>query len=187
MSHKKHLIVLSSPSGGGKTTLAKHLMKIRPELKFSISATTRKKRANEIEGKDYYFLSKDEFAEKIKNNELVEYEEIFGNYYGTMRSEVERNLHHNNILIFDVDVKGALNLKELYPEESLIIFVSPPDIETLRKRLTNRKTESNEEITIRLKRAEMEMKLSEDFDEIIINDKLENAFKDIEKIAEKYL
>jgi guanylate kinase len=184
---KKSLIVLSSPSGGGKTTLAKYLIELYPQIKFSTSATTRTKRNGEINGKDYYFLSKDEFQKKIDNNELIEYEEIFGNFYGTLRSATEEAVKNDEILIFDIDVLGALSLKKAFPNNSLLIFISPPSLDILEKRLRNRKTETEEQIKTRLSRAEMEMSHKDKFDHIIINQDLETSKKKIEEIAKQYI
>lgn len=184
---KKSLIVLSSPSGGGKTTLAKHLIALYPEIKFSTSATTRKKREGEINGKDYFFLSKDEFNEKIDRDELIEYEEIFGNYYGTLRNVTENAINQDELLIFDIDVLGALSIKEAFPNDSLLIFISPPSFEILEERLRNRKTETEDQIKIRLSRAEMEMSHKDEFDHILINQDLETSKKKIEEIAKQYL
>jgi guanylate kinase len=185
--NKRSLIVLSSPSGGGKTTLAKHLMKLYPKIKFSTSATTRAKREGEIDGKDYYFLSKSEFEAKIQNDELIEYEEIFGNYYGTLKSVTEKAINNDELLIFDIDVLGALSIKKAFPDNSLLIFISPPSFEILEERLRNRKTESDEQIRIRLSRAEMEMSHKDKFNHIIVNNDLETSKTKIEEIAKKYL
>jgi guanylate kinase len=181
----KIFIVLSSPSGGGKTTVAHHLMSIYPNAKFSISATTRPPRHNEINGKDYYFLSKEEFLNKINNNELVEYEEIFGNYYGTLKSELDKARTNNNILIFDVDVKGALSIKKLYPDESLLIFIAPPSLEILEQRLRNRNTETDEQIKTRISRAKMELDQVDKFDYVIVNNQLEKTLDTVTEIAKK--
>lgn len=183
----KQIIVISSPSGGGKTTIARHLMKIRPDLEFSISATTRNMRHNEHFAKDYFFLTRREFEEKIENEEFIEYEEIYGNYYGTLKSEVNKKINKGRKLLFDVDVKGALSLKKLYPNISLLIFIMPPDIETLKKRLSKRKTESEDQLNLRIERAIMELGYKDNFDEIIINDDLKKAFSEIERISERYL
>lgn len=182
----KNLIVISSPSGGGKSTLAKHMMQLYPELEFSVSATTRPIRKGEIEGKDYFFLTREEFKEKIQEGDFVEYEEFFGNMYGTLKSEIEKAVKHNKRIIFDVDVKGAMSLKKAFPAESLLIFIAPPSIDALRQRLTKRSTESTEDIEKRVHRSEMEMSYQSKFDYVIINDKLEIAKSEIEAIAGKY-
>lgn len=185
--NKKRLLVLSSPSGGGKSTVARHLMKTFPNLQFSISATTRNKRPKETYGIEYYFLKKDDFLQKLKNNEFIEHEEIFGNYYGTLKTEVDRWLEADENLIFDVDVKGALNIKKHYPDISLLIFISPPDIETLEKRLRKRSTESDEEINTRLARAKMEIEMQDKFDYVIFNIELKDTLKQAEDICRKNL
>ncbi len=179
MDKKKQLIVLSAPSGAGKTTLARYLLNVFPEFKFSVSATTRNPRPNEINGKDYYFFSEDKFLQLIEKNELIEYEQIYGNYYGTLKSEVERRLKNGEIVLFDIDVKGALSIKKLYPQESLLIFISPPSFEILKQRLISRGTESEEELAKRLQRIELEMSMKDKFDFIIINDDLEKAKKEL--------
>lgn len=187
MSEYKNLIVISSPSGGGKSTIAKYLMKLYPKLEFSVSATTRKMREGEIDGKDYFFLTKDEFLEKINNNELVEYEEIFGNLYGTLKSEVSKSVDENKTVLFDVDVKGAVSLRNHFPNDTLLIYIAPPNFEILEDRLRKRRTETEEEIQNRLNRAEEESKYQDKFDFTIVNDVLENAYQKIDDIAEKYL
>ena len=185
MLRRKHLIVLSSPSGGGKSTVSRYLLDKFDNLKFSVSATTRKMRPNEIEGVDYYFFSKAKFEEKIDNDELVEYEQIFGNYYGTLRSEIDTALLENKCLLFDIDVKGALSIKKAYPHDSVLIFLSPPSIEELEKRLRHRGTETNKEISNRLKRAELEMSFREEFDFDIINISLNDTLNSVHKIVER--
>jgi len=182
---KKKLIVLSSPSGGGKTTIARELMKKYPSIKFSISATTRYPRKNEISGKDYYFITKDEFKKKIDNNEFVEYEEIFGNYYGTLKTEIERELNLNNLLIFDIDIKGAYSIKRIFPDETLLIFLVPPDLEVLEDRLRGRSTETEDQISNRLLRAKMEIDAAQNFDYIVVNDILSDTFTKVDEIVNK--
>lgn len=184
MKFKKRLIVLSSPSGGGKSTLAKHLFNVYPELTFSVSCTTRAKRKGEHEGKDYYFLSVDQFLDKVANKEFAEYEEIFGNYYGTLKSEIIDKLNQGKSIIFDVDVKGAVSLKKAFPEESLLIFIYPPSLEVLKERLHSRKTEEELEVEKRVSRFPFEMSYIESFDFKILNDDLiiaKNALEDILK------
>jgi guanylate kinase len=182
---KKSLLALSSPSGGGKTTIARYLMTKHKDMRFSISATTRSKRPREEHGRDYYFISKYEFENKIKNNKLVEYEEIYGNYYGTLKSEVDRAIEAGEKLIFDIDVKGALSLRAAYPEESLLIFISPPSVEELERRLRGRSTESDEDISRRVSRAKMEMEYAEKFDYVVVNKVLKEAKEEIEYIVIK--
>ncbi|MFH1051785.1 MAG: guanylate kinase [bacterium] len=184
---KKNLLVISSPSGGGKSTVARYLLGKYSNLKFSVSATTRPKRPNEIEAKDYYFLSKDVFIKKIESGELVEYEKIFGNYYGTLKSEINNAKKLGLCLLFDIDVKGALSIQKIYPNDALLIFLSPPDMKTLEKRLRKRSTETSEQINIRLSRTNMEMDLREQFDYDIINNNLEDTLKSVEKIVLKYI
>ncbi|MCI0450711.1 MAG: guanylate kinase [Chlorobi bacterium] len=182
------LFVISAPSGAGKTTIIKELFKLLPELEFSVSATTRKKRDGETDGKDYYFISQDDFKKKIDGDEFVEYEEVFGNYYGTLKSEVEPCLGKNRHLIFDVDVKGALSLKKLYPE-AVTVFIDVT-LDELVERLKTRGTESNEEIEKRISRIKEELEQKKLFDYIVPNPSkpngLQNAVKEVEKIINKY-
>jgi guanylate kinase len=182
----KNLIVISSPSGGGKSTLTKHLMSLYPELEFSVSATTRPIREGEENGKDYFFLTPDEFEAKIKSNEFAEWEEFFGNKYGTLKSEIEKAVSQDKRIIFDVDVKGAMSLKKAFPEESLLIFIAPPNKEALRERLQLRSTESDEDIEKRVERSEMEMSFAVNFDHVVINDDLQEAKEEIGLIAKNY-
>jgi len=182
---KKHLIVLSAPSGAGKTTIAHYLLARFPEkLRFSVSATTREMRQGEVNGEDYHFISREEFLQRIEAGALIEYEEIFGNFYGTLHSEVDEAIANGEFLIFDVDVKGALSLRRAYPEDSMLLFIAPPDMDVLEKRLRSRQTESNEQIEIRLKRAHMEMLEKDNFDEIIVNSDLNQSCSEAEKIVQ---
>jgi guanylate kinase len=183
----KKLFVLSSPSGGGKSTLAKYLMKNHPNVQFSISCTTRQMRTGEVEGKDYYFLTKDQFLEKLKNNEFAETEEIFGNFYGTLKSEIEQKIQGNSYILFDVDVKGALSLKKAFPDNSLLIFIAPPSETELERRLRNRGTETDEQIKNRLARAAEELELIDAFDYVIVNDDLQQACMEIDIIGARYI
>lgn len=186
--HKsKKLLVLSSPSGGGKTTLANHLMKTFSNLKFSVSCTTRDKRPNEIEGIHYYFISKENFEEKVKNNEFAEYEEIFNNYYGTLKSEIQNHIDNDNCVLFDVDVKGAISLQNSYKDSAYLIFITPPSINELKNRLISRGTESEEQIEKRMQRTEQELQYQKNFDYVLINDKLDVAIEEIEKVVKKVL
>ena len=172
------LIVFSAPSGAGKTTLVKYILKSFSEIQFSISATSRKARGEERDGKDYYFLSDQEFKARIKNDEFIEYEEVYGgNYYGTLKSEVDRIWKDKKIAIFDIDVVGGANIKGMFPDETLSIFVMPPSIEILRERLIERGDVSKEEIDVRIKKAESELDYASKFDNIIINNDLEESKK----------
>ena len=172
------LIVFSAPSGAGKTTLVKYILKSFSEIQFSISATSRKARGEERDGKDYYFLSNQEFKARIKNDEFIEYEEVYGgNYYGTLKSEVDRIWKDKKIAIFDIDVVGGANIKGMFPDETLSIFVMPPSIDILKRRLIERGDVSKEEIDVRIKKAESELDYASKFDNIIINNDLEESKK----------
>lgn len=177
MDTKGKLIVFSAPSGSGKTTIVHHLLTF-PELKldFSISATSRPSRGKEIDGKDYYFISADQFKNHIENNDFVEWEEVYhDNFYGTLKSEIKRIWSNGKNVIFDIDVKGGLNIKRQYPEQTLAIFVQPPSIEEMEIRLRNRQTDTEEKILERVAKAAKEIKFSKDFDVILLNDDLEIA------------
>ena len=188
MSSKK-LIVFSAPSGAGKTTLVKYLLSEFSKIEFSISATSRKPRGKEKSGKDYYFLSDLEFKEKINAQKFIEYEEVYGGFfYGTLKSELNRIWDDNKIVIFDIDVVGGVNIKEMFPQETLSVFVMPPSLEILKKRLIDRGDISNDEIETRIKKAENELDFASKFDNIIINsdlkDSKEIAFSIIKKFIE---
>ena len=177
----KTLIVLSAPSGAGKTTITKRILERHPsEVMFSISATTRAQRPGERDGVDYYFVSREKFEELIQTGALIEYEEIFGNYYGTPASEIERARQMGKSLIFDIDVKGGISIRKKYLAESSLIFIAPPDMMVLERRLRDRQTEPNETILRRLERAGMEMAMSDQYDRIVVNDDLERAVSDVE-------
>lgn len=184
MKFKKNIIVLSSPSGGGKSTIARYIMENFKDIHFSISATTRLPRPGEIDGVHYNFMSIEEFDQKIKNDELIEYEMIFDNYYGTLKSSTINELEKDRILLFDVDVKGALSIKKHFPENSLLIFISPPSLEVLEQRLKGRNTETEEQLKIRMDRTKIEMKFSAEFDFVVINDILEDTLIEIKQIIE---
>jgi guanylate kinase len=179
----KQLIVLSAPSGAGKTTVAKHLLATFPKLRFSVSATTRTMRPGEQHSRDYFFLSREEFAERLRHEDLIEYEEIFGNYYGTLRSVVEQAMARGEFLVFDVDVKGALSLRNAFPNDTLLLFIAPPNLEVLADRLRNRHTETDEQVALRLSRAEMEMSLRDQFDDVIVNDDLQRTLQRAEVLV----
>ena len=182
------LIILSAPSGAGKSTLVKHLLEKELNLEFSISATSRAPRVNEQHGEAYYFISADEFREKIVGGEFLEFEEVYdGIFYGTLRSEVERITSEGKNIIFDVDVVGGLNIKEQYGDRALAVFIAPPSIEILEKRLKGRATDSAEKIAERINKAEYEMTFAPQFDTIIVNDKLETAQTEMEEAIREFL
>lgn len=187
MSQAK-LIIFSAPSGAGKSTIVNHLLKTGLGIEFSISATSRKPRGQEQDGVEYYFLSPDEFRKKISNNEFVEYEEVYTDcYYGTLRSEIERIGSIGKHIVFDVDVLGGLNIKKNYGERALLIFIAPPSIEALRQRLTGRGTDTQEMIDLRIAKAEYELSFAPRFDVTIVNDDLEIAKAEAEKILRGFL
>jgi guanylate kinase len=187
MSQK--LIIFSAPSGAGKTTIVKHLLGVYPKnLSFSISATTRLPRSYEKSNKDYYFISAEDFRKKIAEKEFIEYEQVYdGLYYGTLRSEVERLWSQGKVVVFDVDVKGGVALKQEFGERALAVFVQPPSIKELRKRLLSRQTETDETLKERVGKAEIEMEFAPFFDEVIINDSLSEALDFSEKIVEEFI
>ena len=182
------LLIFSAPSGSGKTTIVKRLLEKDLCLEFSISATSRPKRDNETNTKDYYFLSADDFKEKIKNDEFVEWEEVYENrFYGTLKTELKRIWNQGKHVIFDVDVVGGLNIKKKYPKKALSVFVMPPSLEELANRLKLRSTDSSEDIKVRLNKAKKELSYSDKFDIIIINDELEKAIIESEKKVKEFI
>jgi len=182
------LIIFSAPSGAGKSTIINHLLKKIPNLEFSISATSRKPRGNEKDGVDYYYLSPEEFRKRIENQEFIEYEEVYSDlYYGTLFSEIDRISARGNNIIFDVDVKGGLNIKKWFGERALSVFIAPPSVEELHKRLTGRGTESPEMVKLRMSRAEYELSFADEFDVKIINNSLEKAVDETENLIKLFL
>lgn len=179
--NKGCIIVVSAPSGAGKTTIVKNILKTFPEIVFSISATTRKKRSSETNGVEYFFISEDEFLRKISDDEFIEWEKFYDYYYGSLKSFVEENVENGNCVLFEVDVKGALNIKRIY-SEAVLIYIMPPSLEELKKRLENRMTETEEDLKKRIARAEMELSLKDEFDHVIINDELEKAISEVKEI-----
>jgi guanylate kinase len=177
------LIVVSAPSGGGKTTIVKAILAKYPSMLFSVSATTRPKRDVEIEGKDYFFLPRAEFERRIAAGELVEWEEIYGNLYGTLKAEVDKALTSGKTMLFDIDVKGGLSIKRMYPHDSVIIFIKPPSIEILRERLRNRKTEDDATFKRRMDRVAMELGMASQFDYQVVNDNLEQVIAEVDKLV----
>ncbi|WP_321368542.1 guanylate kinase [uncultured Draconibacterium sp.] len=185
---KGKLIIFSAPSGAGKTTIVKHLLQQGFDLEFSISATSREPRHTETHGKDYYFLSGEEFLAKVENDEFLEWEEVYkGTSYGTLKSEVERIREQGKNVVFDVDVVGGLNIKKYYGDEALAVFVQPPSVEELRKRLVGRSTDSEEKIAMRVAKAEHELSFAPHFDVVIVNDNLDDAFVEAETIITEFL
>ena len=185
---KNKLIIVTAPSGAGKTTIVHHLIKTFPELAFSISATNRPKRENENDGVDYYFISTETFKNKIANNEFLEYQEVYSErYYGTLKKELERLWQADKCIIFDVEVKGALNIQKAFPNSSLSIFVMPPSKEILLERLRNRKTETTDTLNQRMERATEELTYAPRFNETIVNDNLQEALAKAENFVRKFL
>ena len=182
------LIIFSAPSGAGKTSIVKGVLQETPGLAFSVSACSRPKRQNEQDGVDYYFLTPDDFRKKINEDAFLEWEEVYpGSYYGTLRSEVERIWKSGKHVVFDVDVAGGLNIKKQYPEQALALFIQPPSLEELEKRLINRGTETSESLQKRIGKAAYELTFSKDFDKIIINDDLSRAINETIQIVNKFI
>ena len=181
-------IIFSAPSGSGKTTIVRHLLENNPDLGFSISASTRDRRGRtEEHGKDYYFLTPEEFKRKIDTNDFIEWEEVYeGNFYGTLKSEIERIWNSGKNVIFDVDVKGGLNLKKYFGEKALAVFVKVPTIEMLKARLNDRGTESNESLSRRLFKANFEMSFQDKFDVVLINENLEKSLKEVQRLYDGF-
>lgn len=181
-------IIFSAPSGSGKTTIVKHLLKTNSDLGFSISASTRDKRGRtEKDGQDYYFLSPVEFKKKIDGNDFVEWEEVYeGNFYGTLKSEVERIWKDGKNVIFDVDVKGGLNLKKYFGNNGLAIFVKVPSVEVLQERLHDRGTETSESLSRRLFKAQFEMSFQDKFDEVLVNENLEKSLATAQRLYDNF-
>ena len=182
-------LIFSAPSGSGKTTIVKHLLQNHPELSFSISACTRDRRGrNEDNGKDYHFMTPEEFKQRIDNNEFIEWEEVYpGNFYGTLKSEIDRIWAQGKHVIFDVDVKGGLSLKEYFKDKSLAIFVKVSSLKVLKERLNDRGTESETSLSQRLFKARFEMGFEEKFDVTLINEKLEDSLTKADELYSSFL
>ena len=187
--HQGKLIVFSAPSGSGKTTIVRHLLKQKElNLEFSISATSRERRGNEEDGKDYYFLSFEDFKKKIKNDEFLEWEEVYrDNFYGTLKSEVERIWAMGKHVIFDIDVSGGLRIKRKYPDQTLAVFVKPPSIDELKIRLKKRETETADKINMRIAKASAELATAPLFDAVLINEDLEKALSESYILVSNFL
>lgn len=181
-------VIFSAPSGSGKSTIVSHILKLHPELKFSVSAASRAPRGDEKNGVAYWFISADEFRKRIADNEFVEYEEVYpGSFYGTLKSEVERIWDNGDAIIFDVDVKGGVNLKKYFGDRALSVFIQAPSVEVLRQRLVSRATDSPEAIERRVAKAAEEMTFADKFDHIIVNDDLQKAYADAERLVSDFL
>ncbi len=182
------LIIITAPSGAGKTSITRYLLHHFPQLAFSVSAATRSQRPDEVNGVDYYFLTLEEFQHKIQNQEFIEWEMVYeGRYYGTLKSELKRLRDQHKIPILDIDVKGAIHVQEQYPEQSLSIFVQPPSIDELKRRLEFRATESPEALQDRLSKAAYEISFKNHFNKIIINDNLETACEEARLVISDFL
>ncbi len=178
------ILIITAPSGAGKTSVTTHLLKLFPELTFSVSATTRAARENEINGVDYYFISLEEFQQKIQHNEFIEWEMVYeGKYYGTLNSELERIWKSNKVPVLDIDVKGAIHVQQQFPEKTLSIFIEPPSIEELKRRLQGRGTETKESLDARINKAAYEISFKHSFTHTIVNHDLETARKEAVEIV----
>jgi guanylate kinase len=185
---KGKLIIISAPSGAGKSTIVRHLLQKGINLEFSISATTRPPRGKEKDGKEYYFLSVEEFRRRIENGDFIEWEEVYKDqFYGTLKSEIDRIWSRGNHVLFDVDVKGGINLKKIFGLDAISIFIMPPSAEELEKRLIQRGTDNPEKIKMRVAKAEEEMKLTDQFDNIVLNKWLEQAQNEVYRIVSSFI
>jgi guanylate kinase len=188
MSPKGKMLIFTAPSGAGKTTVVRHLLQHFGELAFSVSATNRPIRAGEEDGVAYHFLSTQDFMDRVDNGEFIEYEEVYPDrFYGTLHSEVERIWAMDRAIVFDIEVKGAANLKKFYPEESLAIFINPPNSEVLFQRLRDRNTETEADLAARIVRAEVELTYADSFDRILLNDDLPIALAEAENMVRTFL
>jgi guanylate kinase len=187
LRQKGKLIVFSAPSGTGKSTIAKMVLQRLANIKFSVSATTRQKRAGEQEGVSYYFLNKEDFEEKISTDGFIEHEFFFGNHYGTLLDKTVEIIDAGTHILLDLDVKGALNVKRLFPDNSLLLFLKPPSIEVLEERLKGRASEDEESLKLRLERARLELTYADRFDEVIVNDNLDKAVEKVTALISKFI
>lgn len=182
------MIIVTAPSGAGKTTIVQHLLATFPNLAFSVSATTRQPRTHEINGKEYYFMSVSEFQDKIAQEAFIEYEQVYENqYYGTLKSEVDRLWAEGKSVIFDIDVQGALHLKKIYGQGAISIFIAPPSLQVLKERLKNRKTENKTSFAKRMHKVRYELSFKDKFDKVIVNNILETALAEAENIIAGFL
>lgn len=182
------ILIITAPSGAGKTSVTTHLLELFPQLEFSVSAATRQARENEVSGRDYYFMSLEEFQQKIQNNEFIEWEMVYeGKYYGTLKSEMERIWKENKIPVLDIDVKGAIHVQQQFPDKTYSIFIEPPSIEELKRRLQGRGTETKESLDARINKAAYEISFKHSFSHTIINYNLADARAEAVEIVGKFL
>jgi guanylate kinase len=185
--HQK-ILIITAPSGAGKTSITRHLMRIFPVLEFSVSAATRQARGTEKDGVDYYFIGEEDFKQKIQHNEFAEWEMVYeGKYYGTLKSELKRIWSLGKVPVLDIDVKGAIHIQQQYPENTLSIFVEPPSVDELKNRLETRGTETAESLAARVNKATYELSFKEQFNEIVVNDTLEHACATAERLVGDFL
>ena len=188
MGSEKKIIIITAPSGAGKTSITRHLLKEFPQLAFSVSAATRPARATEKDGEDYYFITEEDFQNKIRNNEFVEWEMVYeGRYYGTLKSELKRIWESGRVPVLDIDVKGAIHVQGQYPDSTLSIFIQPPSIEELKRRLLSRGTESDASLQARINKAAYEISFSHSFNRVIVNSDLKKAQAEAETVVRGFI
>jgi guanylate kinase len=182
--YQNKILIITAPSGAGKTSITKHLMQHFPQLAFSVSAATRQARGIEKDGVDYHFISTDDFKQKIQHNEFIEWEMVYeGKYYGTLKSELEKIWQQNKIPVLDIDVKGAIHVQQQFPQTSLSLFIEPPSVSELKKRLQSRGTETAESIAARVNKASYELSFKDHFNKVVVNDDLQKACIEAEMIV----